>query len=322
MVDNTKEKDDFEFEVEGAAPAEKTGTKPEVDIEVEDDTPPEDRGKAPMPKALVDELEKDDLEEYSDKVKTRLKQMKKVWHDERREKEAAMREQQEALNLARRFMEENKHLKSTLSRGEQILVDTSKGSAEMALTAARRAYKEAYEAGDSDKIVEAQEKLTEAKYRLEQINSYRPTLQSPESEVELPQTVQQAPVLDAKTRAWQERNTWWGTDDEMTASALGLHQKLVRQYGDKFVGTDEYWQAVDATMRRRFPEYYGENEQPADGGGKPVTRTETKPATVVAPASRSTSSKKIVLKQSQVLLAKKLGLTPEQYAREMKKLEN
>jgi predicted Zn-dependent peptidase len=78
----------------------------------------------------------------------------------------------------------------------------------------------------------------------------------------------------------------------------------------------------DETMRRRFPEYFGEQEQPANGGGKPVTRTETKPATVVASASRSTSSKKIVLKQSQVLLAKKLGLTPEQYAREMRKLEN
>jgi hypothetical protein len=322
VVDNAKEKDDFEFEVEKEAPAPAKAAKPEVDIEVEDDTPPEDRGKAPMPKALVEELEKDDLEEYSEKVKTRLKQMKKVWHDERREKEAALREQQEAISLARRIMEENQRLKGTLSQGERILVDTSKNSAEMELAAAKRAYKEAYEAGDSDKVVEAQEKLTEANYKLQQIKNYRPTLQVPETEVEIPQTVQQAPVLDAKTRAWQERNTWWGTDDEMTASALGLHQKLIRQHGDKFVGTDDYWQAVDETMRRRFPEYFGEQEHPADGGGRPVTRTETKPATVVAPASRSTSSKKIVLKQSQVLLAKKLGLTPEQYAREMRKLEN
>lgn len=322
MTDKAKEKDDFEFEVENEAPVNAKAAKPEVDIEIEDDTPVEDRGKTPMPKALVDELEADELEDYSDKVKTRLKQMKKVWHDERREKEAAVREQQEAVSLTRRVVEENRRLKSNLHRGEQMLVDTSKNSVEMEMAAAKRAYKEAYEAGDSDKVVEAQEKMTEANYRLQQLKSYKPTLQAPEPEVELPQTVQQAPVLDAKTRAWQERNMWWGNDDEMTASALGLHQKLIKQNGDKFVGTDDYWRSVDETMRRRFPEYFGEQEQPADGGGKPVTRNETKPATVVAPASRSTSSKKIVLKQSQVLLAKKLGLTPEQYAREMRKLEN
>lgn len=322
MTDKAKEKDDFEFEVENEAPVPAKAAKPEVDIEIEDDTPVEDRGKTPMPKALVDELEADELEDYSDKVKTRLKQMKKVWHDERREKEAARREQQEAIELTRRVVEENRRLKSNLHRGEQMLVDTSKNSVEMEMAAAKRAYKEAYEAGDSDKVVDAQEKMTEANYRLQQLKSYKPTLQAPEPEVELPQTVQQAPVLDAKTRAWQERNMWWGNDDEMTASALGLHQKLIKQNGDRFVGTDDYWRSVDETMRRRFPEYFGEQEQPADGGGKPVTRNETKPATVVAPASRSTSSKKIVLKQSQVLLAKKLGLTPEQYAREMRKLEN
>jgi hypothetical protein len=321
MVDNTKEKDDFEFEVEKEA-APVAQAKPEVDIEIEDDTPPEDRGKAPMPKALVEELENDDLEDYSEKVKIRLKQMKKVWHDERREKEAALREQQEAVNLARRIIDENKRLKSTLHKGEETLVGSFKATAEMEMAQAKRAYKEAYEAGDSDKVVEAQEKLAEANYKLQRLRDYRPALQEPEPEVEIPQTVQQAPVLDAKTRAWQERNTWWGTDDEMTASALGLHQKLIKQYGDKFVGTDKYWQAIDDTMRRRFPEEFGGEEVPADGGGKPVTRNETKPATVVAPASRSTSSKKIVLKQSQVLLAKKLGLTPEQYAREMRKLEN
>jgi len=322
VVDNTKEKDDFEFEVENEAPANAKGAKPEVDIEVEDDTPVEDRGKTPMPKALVDELEADELEDYSDKVKTRLKQMKKVWHDERREKEAAVREQQEAINLARRVVDENRRLKNSLSQGERMLVDTSKNSAEMEMAAARKAYKEAYEAGDSDKVVEAQEKMTDANYRLQQLKSYRPTLQAPEPEVEIAQDVAQAPRLDPKTTAWQERNTWWGTDVEMTSLALGYHQKLEKQYGKEFVGTDEYWRNVDDTMRRRFPEYFGEQEQPANGGGKPVTRTETKPATVVASASRSTSSKKIVLKQSQVLLAKKLGLTPEQYAREMRKLEN
>ena len=325
MVDNTKEKDDFEFEVEQeGAPQTQAGKPNKPEIEVEDDTPPEDRGRAPMPKALVEELEADDLEDYSDKVKTRLKQMKKVWHDERREKEAALREQREAISLARRMLDENKWLKSTLSRGEETLIGSYRDRSEMQLEQAKKAYKEAYEAGDSDKLVEAQTKLSEANYAVQRLKEYKPTLQQEGPEVEIPQNTQQAPqapVIDAKTRAWQERNTWWGNDEEMTANALGLHQKLVKQYGGEYVGTDEYWRSIDETMHRRFPEYFGDDKF-AGGGGKPTARAETKAATVVAPASRSTSSKKIVLKQSQVLIAKKLGLTPEQYAREMRKLEN
>jgi len=324
VIDNTKEKDDFEFEIEKDEVIPVKAEKPEVDIEIEDDTPEGDRGRAPMPKAIVDELEADELEEYSDKVKTRLKQMKKVWHDERREKERAFREQQEAVTAAQRLLDENKRLKATLSQGEQTLVQTYRSAAELEIAAARRAYKEAYEAGDSNAVTEAQEKLIAASNKLESIKNYRPTLQAPETEVQntrQEQSVPRAPVIDAKTRAWQERNTWWGTDTEMTASALGLHQKLQTQYGDKFVGTDEYWQTIDNTMKRRFPEYFGE-EKSTNGGGKPVSRNETKPATVVAPASRSTSSKKIVLKQSQLNIAKKLGLTPEQYAREIRKMEN
>jgi hypothetical protein len=130
--------------------------------------------------------------------------------------------------------------------------------------------------------------------------------------------VAQKPVLDAKTKAWQERNTWWGTDSEMTATALGLHQKLERERGASYIGTDEYWQTIDKTMERRYPEYFGEYETD-DGGGKPVNNSDSKPANVVAPASRSRSAKKIRLKQSQLAIAKKLGLTPEQYAREFAK---
>jgi hypothetical protein len=189
---------------------------------------------------------------------------------------------------------------------------------------AKRAYKEAYEAGDSDKVVEAQAKLSEVNFKLQRIKDYKPSLQAPEIEVNSNQQQQvQVPRPDQKTLAWQERNTWFGVDEEMTSLALGLHQKLEKQYGKGFVGTDEYWDRVDTTIRKRFPENFEEEEiKTTNGGGKPVTRTE-KPATVVAPASRSTSSKKIVLKQSQLNIAKRLGLTPEQYAREFAKtMEN
>ena len=319
------EKDDFEFEVENDENEEVVESKgktakTDVDLEVVDDTPEEDRGRHPLPKELVDELEADELDEYSDKVKTRLKQMKKVWHDERREKERAYREQQEAVALAQKLVEENKKLKANLSSGEKTLLDTYKQSAELEIAAAERLYRDAYESGDTDRVVEAQRKLNEATYRMQQINNYRPeyALQESNNEVNVPQqNVAQKPVLDAKTKAWQERNTWWGTDSEMTATALGLHQKLERERGAGFIGTDEYWQTIDKTMERRYPEYFGEETD--DGGGKPVSNSDKKPATVVAPASRSRSAKKIVLKQSQLSIAKKLGLTPEQYAREYAK---
>jgi hypothetical protein len=281
-------------------------------IEVEDDTPEEDRGREPMPKEVVDELEADELEEYDERVKQRLKQAKKVYHDERRAREREAREKAEAVAATQRLLEENRRLKATVGNGEKELVAAYKRQAELEQLAARQAYREAHEAGDTDKALEAQEKLADAAYRLRQVESYTPSLQPTEEEVSYQQQVQ-TPQLDPKTIAWQERNTWWGSDDEMTASALGLHQKLVRERGPQYAGTDEYWGVIDKTMRRRFPEYFGDELEAASSAPKR--------ASVVAPASRSRSPRKIKLTKSQVALAKKLGLTPEQYAQEMLKME-
>jgi hypothetical protein len=297
----------------------------EFELEIEDDTPEEDRGRQPLPKDVVEELEQDELEDYSEKVKTRLKQMKKVWHDERREKERALREQQEALAMAQKALEENKSLRSKLSEGERSLITTATGAAELEMEMAKRAYKEAYESGDSDLVVEAQAKLNAANYRLEGLKRYRPPLQAPPApDINTARAQPQAPQLDQKTSEWRRQNTWFGQDEEMTAAALGLHQKLEKQYGAGYTGTDEYWSTVNKTMRKRFPDYFGDAEEAetTDRGGKPAQRTETKPATVVAPVSRSTSAKRIVLKQSQLNIAKRLGLTPQQYAKEMMRLEN
>lgn len=309
----TSETDEFTFEVEG----EDTSVEPtKPDIEIVDDTPEEDRDRGAMPQHIVEELEADELEEYSEKVKTRLKQMKRVWHDERREKEREAREKAEALAAAQRLLEENRRLKSTLSQGEQSLIGSYKQNAEFEAAAAKREFKEAYESGDAEAMADAQEKLAAANYKLQQVNSYRPTLQEPETEVQQPVQQVQQPRLDAKTVAWQERNTWYGTDPEMTASALGLHQKLINERGPHYAGTDEYWGVIDKTMRRRFPDYFGDEVEAQKSSAR-----ETKAAPVVAPASRSRSPKKIVLTKSQIAIAKKLGLTNEQYAREMMKME-
>jgi len=288
----------------------------DFDIEIEDDTPPEDRNREPMPKEIVEELDNDELEEYSDKVKIRLKQMKKVWHDERRAKEAVSREHQEALSVAKRVMEENQRLRQQFSAGEKEYAETVKGAAEMQLDMAKKAYKEAYDSGDADQIVDAQQAMQEANIRLMQARNFRPSaVQEQEIPVQREQErIPQAPQPDRRAMAWQERNVWFGQDEEMTAAALGLHEKLKRN--GVVVGSDDYYATLDKTIRKRF----AENFESSDNETK-VETPRTKSSTVVAPAMRSTSSKKVKLKQSQMDTIKKLGITPEQYVREFVKLE-
>lgn len=288
----------------------------EFEFEIEDDTPPEDRGREPMPKELVEELENDELEDYSENVKTRLKQMKKVWHDERREKERVLREQQEALAYAQRLIAENQALKGRLTQGEQVYAETAKTAAELELEAAKKEYKDAYDLGDSDLLLAAQEKLNEAQFKLRKAQDFVPSRQDPEVEVQPQQTPVSRP--DQRAVAWQERNEWFGKDEEMTSLALGLHQKLVAQYGTSYPSTDEYWKKVDDTMRRRFPEYFEERD-PAPAQDTKPQREKAPP--VVAPATRSTGSKKIKVTQSAVNAAKKLGVPLEMYVKEMMKLE-
>jgi len=308
----------FPDEIEDTNKAENLKTGGEIEIEIEDDTPEEDRGRTPLPKPLVEELEKDELDAYDDNVKTKLKQMRKVWHDERREKEAALREQQEAISLAQRLLEENKKIKTILTTGEKEYVTTVTNAAEMELQIAKKAYKDAYEAGDADKLLEAQQAMQVANLKLMQAKNFKlPSLQEEEVPVQ-PAPVQYQPVPrpDRKAEAWQERNSWFGQNRGMTAYALGVHEEL-KDSGVE-VGSDEYYGALDRTMRKRFPEAFQssvvDDEQKPQGG-------RSKPATVVAPAVRSTSSNKVKLKQSQINLAKKLGLTPQQYVEAQLKLE-
>ena len=295
----------------------------EFDLEIEDDTPPQDKGREPLPKEVVEELEKDTLDDYSERVKQRMAQLKKVWHDERRAKESADRERQEAIRFAQQIADENKKLKTTLSSGEATYIETLKNSLESQLHLAKRDYREAYDSGDTEKIIDAQQRMNDAQLRLSQANSYvsqyQKPLQEDKNEVYIPQLQQQPQTQafkpDSKALAWQEKNDWFGSDEEMTSLALGLHEKLVRSGIDPT--SDEYYRRIDGTMQKRFPEYFGDATLDEE---KPAERT--KPSNVVAPATRSTAPKKVRLTKTQVALAKKFGLTPEQYARETLKLEN
>ena len=232
----------------------------DLEVEIVDDTPPEDRGRTPLPKNVVDELDNDDLEEYSEKVKKRLGQMKKVWHDERREKERAHREREEALQFAQRAYEENQKLRQTLGAGEKAFVHEVTKSATAEVAAAKEKLKQAYETGDSDLITDAQEALTDAKLKMREVESFRPSLQDDENNVQTTQQTQTPRVapVDRKAEAWREKNQWFGVDEEMTALALGLHEKLVRSGVDP--RSDDYYRRVDETMKKRFPDHFEDAE--------------------------------------------------------------
>lgn len=295
-----------------------------IEIEIEDDTPPEDRGVKPMPKEIVQKLEEDELDKYSAEAKEKLAQLKKVWHDERRRADSSDREREEAINVAQRLFEENKKLKQAYSTGEKTYIETVQNATELELEVAKRGYKEALETGDSDRIVEAQAKLNSAAIKSDKVKDFRPSaLQEQENELQIPQLQEKAVTPDAKTQEWTEKNAWFGPKKSMTAYALGLHEELIDEYGKTFVGTDQYFQRIDKEMRKVFSEYFDtlEPQTKVDVEEESKPSQKSKPSTVVAPATRSTSSKQIRLKPSQIALARKLGLSPEQYARELLKME-
>jgi hypothetical protein len=326
--------DDYKFpdeqvaeEAEAKAAAEDSSD--EFEIEVEDDTPEADRDKRPMRNA-PEEVPEDELSTYDEKVQSRIKKFTKGYHDERRAKEAAFRERQAAEELARQLYEENKKLQEQLATGSQAYIEQHKTAAESELAMAERKYKEAYEAGDADAIVTAQRELARATMKIERAQELKP-VQVQERKFELPSERQQAqtqPNVTPRLQQWLEDNgDWWGKDDEMTAAAMGLDKKLQREYGSDYVGTEEYFRTIDATMRKRFPEHFGsqEDDAPKTKASEPAEEEEPprraqKPATVVAPATRSTPPKRVRLKESQVSIAKRLGIPLELYAKKVAEL--
>ena len=284
----------------------------ELDIEIVDDTPEEDRGRvlADPERVKALEVDVDELDKYSKDAKDKIIQMKRVWNDERRRADAADRERTAAVEAAQLLFEENKKIKAILNSGEKEYVDAVKTTTGLQLEMAKKAYKDAYDMGDTDKLLEAQEEMTRVAMQMDKIKNFKlPPLQEENIQVQREQ-YQQPAQPDDKVMEWQERNSWFGQDEEMTASALGLHEKL--KNGGVVVGSDEYYAKLDETMRRRFPENFEEEAK------EDVPRRNT----VVAPATRSTAPKKVRLSPSQIAIAKKFNITPEQYARELLKLES
>ena len=306
------EKTEFEFPDEVEVNARKGGkvVEPESDpeIEVVDDTPPEDRGRKPMAEPPK-EFAEDELTKYDEGVQKRIKHFTKGYHEERRAKEAAQREKDEALRFAQALSEENNRLKGSVNQNQSALIEQAKKVVANELETAKRQYKSAYESGDSEALVNAQEALTSAKMKADKVNNFRPTpLQVRETPVQMqPQPTRPAPI-DDKLLAWTEKNQWFGPNKRMTSYALGLHEDLV---GEGIpAGSEEYYRRIDADIRDRFSEQFGSDESV---DAKPQRNK----SNIVAPATRSTAPRKIVLTQTQVNIAKRLGVPLELYARKV-----
>jgi hypothetical protein len=275
----------------------------EVEIEVVDDTPDADKGRKPMKEAPA-EVTDDELEQYSEGVKKRIQHFSKGYHEERRAKEAAFREREEAIALAQNVIAENKKLQGSLGEGQAALLEQAKRVVSNEVEDAKRQYKTAYEAGDSDALVAAQEALTTAKIRSDRVNNFKPPVQRQENEVQPAYQPVNAPAetrVDTKAKAWQEANSWFGSDEEMTAVALTVHKKLVDNGVDPT--SDEYYEKINSRVHQLFPDAFPQ-EKP-------------KKSQVVASATRSTAPRKIVLTQTQVSIAKRLGVPLELYAKQV-----
>lgn len=302
--------EEFELELEGAEATQ---------VEVVDDTPPQDRGRKPLDRE-VEEPTDDEMAEYSTKVQKRLKELTHARHDERRAKEALAREKAELEKAARLLAEENRKLQEYVQVGQKAFINTSKSLAEKNMSTAEAALKAALDAGDTEAAVNAQKELFRAQLEMGKVDEFRPiNLPDPQQQVYTQPITQQpvSPQLDERVVSWAEKNPWFERpgDEDMTGYAYGVHNKLVRQYGEAYTKTDEYYSKIDAAMRRAFPDKFDDVEQEKEEAPR---RTRN----VVAPAQRTTAPKKIRLTQTQQNVAKKLGIPLELYAKKLAELEN
>lgn len=289
----------------------------DVLVAVVDDTPPEDRNKTPL--VENPEPDEDELSSYSDRVKKRISTLQRAYHDERRAKETAAREAQEALRYAQSLVEQNKSLVQKANTDSTLLHDTWKAKAESDLAVAKRQYKEAYESGDADQIIEAQEALNRATLRHETAITKQAPLQQEFVPVKSNQDVYTQPAPDQNAVAWTQKNPWFGKNRQMTSLAYGVHEELVSSGVHPERDADYYYRQLDKEMRKRFPEYeWGDTAEQNEGNPRQPSRPA---ATVVAPVTRSSSGKKVALTQTQVAIAKRLNIPLAEYAKQVAALQ-
>ena len=244
---------DLDFGEDKPVQSPKSNDAP-FEVEIVDDRPEEDR-VAKRNETVTTNVEDDDDEakNYSDKVQKRIKALKYDYHEERRAKEEASRLREEALNYAKKLQKENDELRKSLSDGENVLINQAKGRVDAELEKAKKDYKEAYESGDPDKLVEASSELARIQSEKQRVDSYVPPKpqQPRKQETPIPQQPQK-PQVSQRALDWANENTWFNKDSKMTSYAFGVHEELVKKgvVGD----SEEYYKEIDREMRKVFPE--------------------------------------------------------------------
>ena len=288
-----------------------------VELEVVDDTPAADKNRKPVPEGEA-EPSNEEMEEYSDAVKKRIAKMRHALHDERRAKEAAGRERDAAADYARRVLDEKKALESRYVQGEDAFISQAQEKVKLSMEAAKKEYKAAYEIGDADAMAEAQEKIAvvAAERKEAEIWSRQATQRKDNIGQEKPAVVQSrqqsqasAPEPDPDATEWAGKNKWFGSNMRMTNMAYAIHDELIAEGIDPVIDAGKYYKKLSSELREQFPSH--------DWGDAP----KKKPTSVVAPVVRtSKTARRVTLTQSQVAVARRMGITPLQYATELAKL--
>jgi hypothetical protein len=283
----------------------------EIIIEQEGDES-ESEPEEKVSKAEADDSDEGELESYSKGVQKRISRLTEKYRKEERDR-------QEAVRLAQQLLQEKQQLEGRLKQLDSGYLNEYGARIEAQVTAARRAYKDAYEAGDTDKMIEAQEALARAttdKQRYDLAKSraderVQTTAAPPQQQYAAPQqqAVAQQPQVDPKAQSWAEKNDWFGQDEVMTYAAFGVHRKLVEEEGFD-PQSDEYYSEIDRRMRTEFPHKF----QASKSSGK----SQVAPAGSSASRSTKQGRRTVKLSPSQIAIAKKLNVPLEEYAKYVK----
>jgi hypothetical protein len=284
-------------------------TTDEIEVEIQDDTPEEDRGRTTKSEVEAPAVEEDDddadLGKHSESVQKRIKKLKFEYHEERRRKEAADREREAAVQYAQQIKGENDRLRKNLNEGESVLITQAKARIASELVGAKAAYKAAYEAGDADAVLDAQEKLMKLQSESSRVDNWTPPKQQQEA-APVPKAAP-VPEPDPRAKAWVEKNSWFNEDRGMQRFAMLVHEELVENGIDS--GSNIYYNKIDAAIRQRYPDRF--DDAPIE-----VKQPQRQTGSVVAPGGRNTpvSRNKVVITSSEAAIAKRLGLSIQQYA--------
>jgi len=219
----------------------------------------------------------------------------------------------ELANFNRKLQEELTTKKTEVNRISKNSLDMTEKQLNDKVSLARRVYMEAFEEGDKERVLQAQEILNDAQADLKNVSMRKQYYDREEVQQPVEEPVVQQAAPDPRARDWAASNEWFGQDSIMTAAALAIDSELKEQGYDP--NDDYFYEEIDKRLQNAFPQKFGESQER-------VQENTSQPAQVVSGASRSSpsSNKKVKLSKEDVRLANKWGIPLEQYAAEKLKV--